>query len=48
MVAENIINRDEVPFLHLEPTNQVAMGLYKKLGFRMRVEIKLALLKKQA
>ncbi len=45
MVAESIIGREEMPFLHLSPTNDVAMKLYKKLGFRVRKEIKLALLK---
>jgi len=40
MLAEIIFEREEVPFLHLTPTNDVAMKLYKKLGFRLRKEIK--------
>jgi ribosomal protein S18 acetylase RimI-like enzyme len=48
MVAEIIIERQEVPFLHVAPTNDVAMRLYKKLGFRLRKEIQLARLHKLA
>jgi ribosomal protein S18 acetylase RimI-like enzyme len=48
MVAEVILKRQEVPFLHLSPTNDVAMKLYKKLGFRQRREINVARLKRLA
>lgn len=48
MVAEKIIEREEVPFLHISPTNDVAMKLYKKLGFRLRKKIKLSVLKRLA
>jgi ribosomal protein S18 acetylase RimI-like enzyme len=48
MVAEIIIKREETPFLHVRPTNDVAMNLYKKLGFRLRKVINLAGLKKLA
>ena len=46
MVAERIIARGEVPFLHLAATNDVAMRLYKRLGFHLRSEIQLTVLKK--
>jgi ribosomal protein S18 acetylase RimI-like enzyme len=45
-VAETIIGRGEIPFLHVAPTNQVARKIYKKLGFRLRKEIQLNLLKR--
>lgn len=48
LVAEGIIARGEVPFLHLVATNDVARGLYTKLGFRLRVENQLAYLKRLA
>lgn len=48
MVAEAIFERQEAPFLHLSPTNDVAMKLYTKLGFRRRKEITLARLKRLA
>lgn len=48
MLAEIIVEREEVPFLHLSPTNDVAMKLYKKLGFQLRKEIKLAGIKRLA
>jgi predicted GNAT family acetyltransferase len=46
MVAEIIIKRGELPFLHVAPTNDVARRLYKKLGFRLRKENQLSILKK--
>jgi len=46
MVAEAIFARQEVPYLHLSSTNQVAMKLYKKLGFRLRTEIQLTMLQR--
>ena len=48
MVAEEIIQREEVPFLHLAASNDVAMRLYKRLGFRLRSEIQLTGLKRLA
>jgi len=46
MVAEIIIKREELPFLHVAPTNDVARKLYEKLGFRLRKENQLSILKK--
>lgn len=46
MVAEGIMARQELPFLHLSPTNDVAMRLYKKLGFRLRNVIQLTMLQR--
>ena len=45
MVAENILNRKEIPFLHFEPTNEAAKRLYLKLAFRLRHQHLLTLLK---
>ena len=46
LAAETIIKRGEQPFLHVAPTNDVARKLYEKLGFRLRTEIQLSILKR--
>jgi predicted GNAT family acetyltransferase len=48
MVAQAILDRGELPFLHTAATNDVARKLYMKLGFRLRKEINLAILKRLA
>ncbi|SRR5258706_1804206 len=48
MVAEAILERQEIPFLHVAPGNDRALRLYLKLGFRIRTEIHVSLLKKMA
>lgn len=48
MVAERIISRGEVPFLHVATTNEIAKKLYQKLGFRFRAELQLSILKRIA
>jgi len=48
LVAESIISRGEVPFLHVAPANEIAKKLYQKLGFRFRAEIQLSILKRIA
>ncbi len=48
MVSVTILERQEIPFLHIAPSNDVARKLYTKLGFRRRKEIHLAILKKLA
>ncbi len=47
-VAQNIIARNETPFLHVAPTNENAIGLYKKLGFHLHQEIKIDVLRRTA
>ena len=47
-VAEGILERQETPFLHVAPGNDRALRLYLKLGFRIRQEIQVSLLKKLA
>ncbi|MEE8398385.1 MAG: GNAT family N-acetyltransferase [Desulfobacterales bacterium] len=46
MQAEFILARGETPFLHLAPTNDAAMRLYEKLGFRHNKKIRLSILKR--
>lgn len=46
MVAEGIMARQELPFLHLSPTNAAAKRLYIKLGFRLRKEIQLNMIQR--
>jgi len=48
MVAEAILERQEIPFLHVAPGNDHALSLYTKLGFRIRTEIQITILKKLA
>ena len=48
MVAESILERQETPFLHVAPGNDRALRLYQKLGFRIRREIQLSMLKRLA
>lgn len=48
MVAETILERQETPFLHVAHGNEGALSLYTKLGFRIRTEIPIAVLKKLA
>ena len=39
LVAQNILDRNEIPFLHLSPTNEAAMRVYEKLGFKRRTAL---------
>lgn len=48
MVAQDILARGETPFLHHAPTNEGAARLYRKLGFRKRRELSVAVLQKSA
>lgn len=48
MVAQDILARGETPFLHHAPSNEGAARLYRKLGFRKRRELSVAVLKKSA
>ncbi len=48
MLAEMILAENETPFLHLAPTNGAAMRLYEKLGFRLRTQISLSVLRRLA
>ena len=48
LVAESILGRQETPFLHVAPGNDQALRLYQKLGFRIRTEIQVSILKKLA
>lgn len=45
-VAQNILARGETPFLHHVPGNETAARLYRKLGFRQRTKLSLALLRR--
>ncbi len=46
MIAERILARKETPFLHVFPPNKAARELYKRLGFRLRKECQLTMLKR--
>jgi predicted GNAT family acetyltransferase len=46
MLAEAIAERQETPFLHVSPANEIAMRLYTKLGFRRRKVIQIALVQR--
>ena len=48
MVVESVLERQETPFLHVAPGNDRALRLYLKLGFRIRTEIQLSMLKRLA
>ena len=48
MVSEAILERQETPFLHVTPGNDGALSLYMKLGFRIRTEVQVSILKKLA
>ncbi|MDQ3005167.1 MAG: GNAT family N-acetyltransferase [Chloroflexota bacterium] len=48
MVAETILERQENPFLHVALGNEGVLRLYMKLGFRIRTEIPIVILKKLA
>lgn len=38
-VAERILARGEIPFLHAYASNAAAIALYERLGFRLRAEV---------
>jgi ribosomal protein S18 acetylase RimI-like enzyme len=48
MMAQSILERQETAFLHVAPGNDRALRLYLKLGFRIRTQIQLSILRKLA
>jgi len=46
-VVKNILNRNEVPFLHVSSKNERAISLYERLGFVTRRSIPLWLIQRQ-
>jgi len=46
--AGKICARGEQPFLHTYATNETAIGLYEKLGFRLRARMNVAVIERQA
>ena len=48
MMAQSLLERQETAFLHVAPGNDRALRLYLKLGFRVRTQIQLSILKKLA
>jgi len=44
IVAQRILARGEVPFLHAYATNTAAIAIYQALGFRLRLEATLTIL----
>jgi predicted GNAT family acetyltransferase len=45
-VAARIEDRGERPFLHAWKTNQAAISLYESLGFTLRAEVNVAVVKR--
>lgn len=46
-VAERIIRRGAVPFLHAYETNTAAIGLYKSIGFEIRSMLNVAMVERR-
>ena len=46
--AGKICARGEQPFLHTYAANETAIGLYGKLGFRLRTPMNVAVIERQA
>ena len=46
VVAERILDEGDTPFLHAYATNQMAIALYERLGFRVRAPMVMAVLKR--
>jgi GNAT superfamily N-acetyltransferase len=47
VVADAIIKRGEIPFLHCFSSNRSAIAIYEKLGFKLRCQIMVAMLSRQ-
>jgi ribosomal protein S18 acetylase RimI-like enzyme len=45
-VASHILNRGDIPFLHVYSTNGAAIALYEKLGFRLRCSLRVTVLRR--
>jgi predicted GNAT family acetyltransferase len=45
-VAARIAARGEQPFLHAWQTNRAAIALYETLGFKLRTEVNVAVVKR--
>jgi ribosomal protein S18 acetylase RimI-like enzyme len=48
VLIDGILERGEVPFLHVRASNERAIGIYRRMGFRERVTYQLAVLRKAA
>ncbi|WP_300527592.1 GNAT family N-acetyltransferase [Maricaulis sp.] len=46
-VAAHILARGERPFLHAWASNEIAVGLYKRLGFAIRCHVNAAIVERQ-
>jgi GNAT superfamily N-acetyltransferase len=47
-LISRIVRRGETPFLHVRTENVTAIGLYEKLGFKVRTQLHLAVIKYRA
>jgi ribosomal protein S18 acetylase RimI-like enzyme len=45
VLISRIVRRGETPFLHVKTGNATAVGLYEKLGFHVRAQLHLAIIK---
>jgi predicted GNAT family acetyltransferase len=47
-LISRIVRRGEIPFLHVRTENVTAVGLYEKLGFQVRAQLHLAVIRYRA
>ncbi len=44
-MTHRIVERGETPYLHAYATNDAAIGLYKKIGYELRAELQVAVVR---
>jgi len=46
-VTQRIVEHGETPYLHAYTTNDAAIGLYEKIGYELRAELEVAVVRKE-